>query len=349
MRMGRATHRDIARLVRVNQSTVSRALRNDPIIPEATRQRIAQAAESLGYRPDPVLSEVAALRWREGQRRLDSVLAVVIQNPLPGQLIGDNENMLVGIKSRARQIGYQVERHDFEDPADTGKIVRRLNAKGVRGLLWLPFFHQPWPNDFPWRKFINLAVGCGLWRPPVNTLRSDAFAAVTLAWERMVELGYRRIGAVLYRHPQVMIDDEQRLAAVWRCQHLAFPGLPAIPTAFYDSETPGAEIGRWLCDNHVEAVVGFSGEVEWKLKLTGLQAGRDYALANLHLAPDEPGLAGIQRVAIRQGEMAVEYLHRALLTNDFGVPPNRLDLLIEPAWVDGPSAPPAEGLSSRPA
>lgn len=43
------TSHDVARLARVSQPTVSRALRGDPRVAEATRARVQQAARELGY------------------------------------------------------------------------------------------------------------------------------------------------------------------------------------------------------------------------------------------------------------------------------------------------------------
>ena len=46
-----ATSHDVARLAGVSQPTVSRALRNDPRVTKATRDRVRQAADDLGYVP----------------------------------------------------------------------------------------------------------------------------------------------------------------------------------------------------------------------------------------------------------------------------------------------------------
>ena len=43
---------EVGRLANVSRSTVSRAFANDPAIPAATRERVLQAAQLLGYRPN---------------------------------------------------------------------------------------------------------------------------------------------------------------------------------------------------------------------------------------------------------------------------------------------------------
>ena len=58
----RPTLRDIGRKTGFHYSTISLALRGHPRIPEATKQIIREAAEGLGYWPDPMLSVLCAYR-----------------------------------------------------------------------------------------------------------------------------------------------------------------------------------------------------------------------------------------------------------------------------------------------
>jgi DNA-binding LacI/PurR family transcriptional regulator len=57
----RPTSRDIARLAEVSQATVSRALRNSPLVRPETRARIETIARELSYRAD---RSAAGLRTR---------------------------------------------------------------------------------------------------------------------------------------------------------------------------------------------------------------------------------------------------------------------------------------------
>ncbi len=48
------TSHDVARLAGVSQPTVSRALRDDPKVSDATKQRVREAAQALGYSPSAI-------------------------------------------------------------------------------------------------------------------------------------------------------------------------------------------------------------------------------------------------------------------------------------------------------
>ena len=49
---GKATSFDIAHYAGVSQSTVSRALRNSPLVNEETRKRVFEVAKQLNYKVD---------------------------------------------------------------------------------------------------------------------------------------------------------------------------------------------------------------------------------------------------------------------------------------------------------
>ena len=49
---------DIAKKVGVSKMTVSRALRDDPAVAEATRKKVQTAAKELGYVPNPKLARL---------------------------------------------------------------------------------------------------------------------------------------------------------------------------------------------------------------------------------------------------------------------------------------------------
>ena len=57
--MAKATMEDVARLAGVNKATVSRALRGDSRIPQATRERVWKIAKELGYRLDLAASSLS--------------------------------------------------------------------------------------------------------------------------------------------------------------------------------------------------------------------------------------------------------------------------------------------------
>ena len=62
----RVTLTDVAKEAGVHHSTVSRALKHHPGIPEKTRDKIMKVVHRLKYVPDPLLSALAA--YKNAQR-----------------------------------------------------------------------------------------------------------------------------------------------------------------------------------------------------------------------------------------------------------------------------------------
>jgi LacI family transcriptional regulator len=70
----RVTVRDIAEEVGLHFTTVAEALRGSSRIKEATRLRVEEAAERMGYRPDPILSALSAYRSSDMRSSFQGVI-----------------------------------------------------------------------------------------------------------------------------------------------------------------------------------------------------------------------------------------------------------------------------------
>jgi DNA-binding LacI/PurR family transcriptional regulator len=92
---GRVTMKDVAAALGVSTATVSRALKDDPAISEATRHAVRRMAQRVEYRPS-----AAARRLRT---KSSSLIGVVVQS-LGDSYVGD---VVHGIQGRARDLGYQ--------------------------------------------------------------------------------------------------------------------------------------------------------------------------------------------------------------------------------------------------
>lgn len=68
---------DIAGQLGVSSSTVSRALRQDPRISASMRTRVRELTESIGYRPNPLVSALMATRRRRGGNGEVDIIALV--------------------------------------------------------------------------------------------------------------------------------------------------------------------------------------------------------------------------------------------------------------------------------
>ena len=129
---------DIANEAGVSRNTVSLALRNEPQIPEHTRDRIKRIADRMGYKRDPILGEVmAGMRGRK-REAMSRVLAVVNANPEKNAFRrhATIPTYLEGCERRAKELGYTLDPFWMHDPKISGKrFVSIFKARSIRGVL----------------------------------------------------------------------------------------------------------------------------------------------------------------------------------------------------------------------
>ncbi|HEX4770667.1 MAG TPA: LacI family DNA-binding transcriptional regulator [Bryobacteraceae bacterium] len=116
--------KDIARIAGVSHSTVSRALRSSPLIPEKTRQRIQRIAEKHGYSADAVARSLTT--------RKTLTIGVVVTS------IADpfNSDVVDGIEDVANKAGYSVVLATSQaDPERELAVVRTLCERRMDGVL----------------------------------------------------------------------------------------------------------------------------------------------------------------------------------------------------------------------
>ncbi len=116
--------KDIARLAGVSHSTVSRALRNSPLIPPRTAQRIQRIANEAGYSASAIARSLVT-------RKTNAIGVVVtsIADPFNGEVVN-------GIEEVANQHGYSVILANSQaNPEREVTVVRSFRERRVDGIL----------------------------------------------------------------------------------------------------------------------------------------------------------------------------------------------------------------------
>lgn len=120
----KTTIKDIARRTGVSHSTVSRALRGDPLISAETAERIRQAAQEMTYLPS-----AAARSLKTNRSLVMGVIVSSIDDPFFSEIV-------FGIENVAQQAGYRLfiaaSQHDA---AREQKIVQALMEHRVDGII----------------------------------------------------------------------------------------------------------------------------------------------------------------------------------------------------------------------
>ena len=118
------TIHDIASVLKISASTVSRALQNNPRISQKTREKILSTAESMGYRPNVIASNL--------RNKRSNTIGVVV--PLINRYFFSA--VISGVEDVAFKAGYTVVISQSNDLANKEiAIVQSMFANRVDGLI----------------------------------------------------------------------------------------------------------------------------------------------------------------------------------------------------------------------
>ena len=184
----RVTSFDVAAEAGVSQSTVSRALAGDPVVSEATRARVAQAAAKLNYHVDE-----NAARLRTG--RTGTLAVVVICRP--GEGLKDfnpfHYALLGSVCAAASQRGHETLVSFQGAPERLWGLYEE--QRKADGLILIGTSENPEAWDY-FHRVATSGAHLVCWGSPHNDLdwvRSDNHAGARLATEHLLASGYRQI------------------------------------------------------------------------------------------------------------------------------------------------------------
>jgi DNA-binding LacI/PurR family transcriptional regulator len=183
------TARDVAELVGVSPSTVSRVINNNAgnLISEATRQRVLTAAEQLGYTPDPI---ARALRGKKSN--LLGLIVREIADPFFARFISE-----LSVQARARNY-HLVLGHAQSDPEEALTMTNVLDTRHTDGVIVLGDLKNDEDalQEMLAGKHAVVAVCRGPSPASLYTVNTDNFAGTVGLLDHLFELGHRRFGYI---------------------------------------------------------------------------------------------------------------------------------------------------------
>jgi len=337
--------RAIAVALGLNQSSVSLALRGDPSIPEATRKRVLETAERLGYRPNALVSSLMT-HIRSGRPlRERGTIALIFSYPeFPPDYMNPSETFrrqYEGVVPRANQLGFHTENFFLRAPGmNSRRINRILRARGIKGLILMPPGRGAKVDNFNWDHFACATIAYSWVSPETHRVATQHRHQVDMAYQVLLERGHRRIGFCLPAEAVEGVNGawtdrfllwQRRLA--YKKPIPLFVGKPGV--------TPLAEFKRWFSAAKPDALITLVGhEHEWLEKM-GLRAPDDLSLVCLNRPPGSR-FSGMEENHEVIGAATVELVINQLIHNEFGLPAHPRLILIKGTWVEGETVrPPA--------
>ena len=179
--------KDIAEQVGCSVMTVSKALRDAPDVSAATKARIRQLAQEMGYVPDS-----AAQGLRSRSTRMLGLVVSSLTNPIFARIV-------LAIEERAHELGYElILAHTHNKPEREALCIQRLMARRVDGLLISPVYRLA-SEDRVYRDLaahgtptVILGHSAPFCSAFVN-VQCDDLNAAHAATKHLLDLGHKRI------------------------------------------------------------------------------------------------------------------------------------------------------------
>lgn len=331
----RLTIRDIARALGYHYSTVSLALRDDIRLPEKTRRAVQEAAQRMGYRPDPMVQALAFYRAATKPSADHGTLAWLTNERTPQ--VGRDYAFYRYVEAanfRAGQLGYRIEEFVLRAPGMTPRrMVQILLARGITGLLVAP---QPMGRirariRMDWAPFSAVTIGYSLAWPLLHLVANHQFNTAKQAYRKLTSFGYRRIGlafdnAVNGRSNGGFVGGYLSESARW-------PEEMRIPPFLYERWN-APSIRKWFRTHKPEALIVHDSDI-LELAIADLKIKVPGQIGIVCLSETSKGYATIDQNSHEIGIAAVDLLVSMMHRNERGIPKIPGRFLIEGTWKEG--------------
>ncbi len=223
--------KDIARAAGVSHSTVSRALRDSPLVSPETKARIKRLAEEMGYSPSAVARGLVTRRTRTV-----GMVVTSIADPFVAEVMR-------GVEDAAHQAGYSVFLSSSRAiPEREISVVRTFRQRRVDGVivtasrvgsLYAPLLEE---IQVPVVLINNQQPGTYTY-----SVSMDDREGAQMAVDHLIQLGHRRIGYIGCVHREA---SSQAREAGYRAALEAHGISPDPRWMVYPTETEDVQNGQ---------------------------------------------------------------------------------------------------------
>lgn len=308
--MKRITIKDLSKFLSLSTSTISRALLNDKNINPETQKRVVEAAEKLGYKPNPT-----ALSLKYGQTKNIGLV-------VPEMITPFSSKILQGIQNILYPLGYRVIiTQSDENPLIERKNLLLLEEFNIDGII-INLCHETYNEDV-YKEIINRGIPLVFFdRIPSKTLDVpkvivDDNIKASLVVEHLINTGRKRIAYIM--GPSTIRNSVEREMGYKRIlmKHNIFDPELIIKTDGMMFES-GESAAKLLLNKKIEfdSIFAFSdtlaiGAMNYLLE-KGIKIPEQVSVASFsgtELATIvHPKLTSVQQPLVKMGESAAELI-----------------------------------------
>ncbi len=331
----RVTMSDVALAAHVHKSTVSLALRNQPKLCAATRERIRKIAEELGYRPDPML-DLFNLHRRtlEPPRPLGEVAFVSdLAGPTAFSHSERHEAIFASAREEAKRLNYTLEVF-FVGPSQLSptRLFQVLQARGIAGILLGALSPATRALPIDWAQFCVVGIESMQVEPRVDNISADYCQAARLCVRHLRQHGAENVGFVVNRELGPEFEGQLRAGFLVESRVQS----TARTAAFFrleDEEGNGAaDLRDWIAAERIDAAVACGANVADLEERASGGTGRRVTWASIETSGAHAHHRYVPALNRDLGRRAMELLIMRLQMNLRGLSSNPATTLLPVEW-----------------
>jgi DNA-binding LacI/PurR family transcriptional regulator len=328
------TIRSLSKKLCLSKSTVQRALAGPAGTSPEVRERVLAAAKEMNYRPDPLFSILGSQSRKHRKNTL--MLAFVRRSANSASQEHVGAASFASLQARAEELGYQAEQVFIDDLGAGKRLMDVLYHRGFVGVAIGPDVRASCHPAILANTHLPV-VCCGrIDALPLHTVQPDVIQIVRVAWTKMLQAGYKRIGIALGVHSPPVEDDSDRFGAILALQEETLSKrdrVPVLRNPIHDS----ASLIKWFQKYEPEAVLGFRVRNYFDLRDAGVDFQR-VGFCSLHTSTESYGNVQISGVMENEEFVAretVNLLDTFIRHRLVGIPANPMHLLLPGIWIEG--------------
>lgn len=252
--------REVAAAADVCVMTVSLALRDNPRISTATRDRIRRIAANLGYIPDPELARLMNhLRTSRTTRGRTGVAVIDFLQAADYPENAYNLSVRQGASRRAAQLGFSLTSfHGADYENNLQNLLRVVRARGIEGALLMPStVPLELDRQVDWNGISVVAASKSILAPRFHCVVPNHFGNMMRLLECWHHDGARRVGSVFDEYFHERTGQGFAAALQW---HGHAQLMLVIPQAL-TGEARKALVVDWIARHRPDAVFAQSATV----------------------------------------------------------------------------------------
>lgn len=337
------TLQTIADLTGLSRSTVSRALRNDPMQSRDTCKHVQKVAQEIGYRPSPMVSALMSQLKRTRKTQTTGTIGMIDLFPEKNgwKKWKSLPPFVQGCRERAEGFNYKLDYFWLGQPDLTPKRLNTiLRTRGIIALIVLPQFEMNARMDMDISRFACATMGYSVKSPQMHRAARDYTKDITIAINKLTDLGYNRIGLAIPSHIEHLNECHWSAGLLTYQQGIPKKNqIPILLSSFFHSDeglkAAYSEFRIWFEKYKPDVVLSYHEFVPKFLRRMKVSIPKEVGYVDLiHMHPDDE-MAGVYLDGKHVGAATVDLVIDQINRNEQGEPDYAKLTLVHGVWQDG--------------